>query len=382
MTFHSLQSGQQATGWIYKDFKQARRKLIFLYLLVMAGIITLFSFFLITQLKERVEIPTLPQNKQIVITEKEARLQAQAIFPDNTIQETEYELDDGTLLFTVSFDDDKEVKTDMFTGKSVIAVDKQISWIDTITDDIDEIIWWIALVMFFISALVSSVIAHKTLQPIALSIEKQKRFVGDAAHELRNPLAAIHTTIESALLDPGADKEMLGDLLSETKRLIGTSENLLNLEKKERGHAVIENINVTTAVNSVLDRLKKSTTDKEILIETEITTDPIRIDAQDLHTILYNLISNAIKFSDKGSRILITWRKNELVVKDNGIGIDQKHLPHIFDRFYKADQARGFTYTGSGLGLSLVREIVEQYKGKIMVQSEKNKGATFTILFS
>ncbi len=332
MNYPSPRSSPPATGWIYKDFKQARKKLVLLYLLIMAGIISLFSFLLIGQLEERDEIQSLSQNSQIMTPEPE----------------------EGGL-------------------------------IETLTDDLGEVIWWIALLMFLISALASFLIAHYTLKPIASSIEKQKRFMGDAAHELRNPLAAIHSTLESALRDPrksSGDKEILGDLLSETKRLIAISESLLDIERQAGKKLHAEDISLEEVLSAVLLRIKPLLEEKHIHLIKEVGSAYLHIDKEDLHTILYNLLSNAVKFSHDKGTISVVWKDEKLTIKDNGIGIAEKHVPHIFERFYKADPARGFTYAGSGLGLALVREIVQKYEGKIEVESVLSQGTTFTISFS
>lgn len=386
MNYPSPQSKQPATDWIYKDFKQARKKLVILYLLIMAGIISLFSFLLITQLNERTEVQNLPQNGHIVITEADALAEARKYFPGKEIIDTEYDFENGSLLLTASFDNDDEVKTDLFTGKSFIPAPEDGGLMEKLTDDLENIIWWIALFMFVISALASFIIAHTTLRPIAAGIEKQKRFVSDAAHELRNPLAAIHSSLEAALRDPRSysldTKEMFNDLLSETKRLIATSEGLLNLERQGSKTIHIETVSVEKCLDAVLVRLRGMIEEKQILITHEVGPESISIDKEDFHTILYNLIGNAIKFSHAGGNMSVTWNNKKLVISDTGIGIDERHIPHVFERFYKADQARGFAYSGSGLGLALVREIVESHGGKITAESRLHRGTTFTVSFS
>jgi two-component system phosphate regulon sensor histidine kinase PhoR len=105
----------------------------------------------------------------------------------------------------------------------------------------------------------------------------------------------------------------------------------------------------------------------------------LRIDQGDIETILYNLIHNALKFTPNNGVIKITWVKKQLSISDSGIGISKENIPHLFERFYKADLSR--TNEGSGLGLTIVKEITDRYGAKITVSSNLGEGTTITVRF-
>lgn len=257
---------------------------------------------------------------------------------------------------------------------------KKIIFIETFTDDFEERVGLIAFVLFVSASLLCIYVANLTLIPVAKSIRKQKQFVSDAAHELRNPLAALHARIESALL-PGTEFEtdIFEDLLSETKRLVSLSENLLALERVEHTVRQSELLDIQEVVSDVLSRLQFHITDKHLQVIINIDNTGLNFYRLDFETILYNLLHNAIKFSRVNGTISITWTNHSLAIADNGIGIAQEKLPYIFDRFYKADIAR--SEEGSGLGLALVREIIDRNRGTISVLSTNTTGTTITIQF-
>jgi signal transduction histidine kinase len=135
-------------------------------------------------------------------------------------------------------------------------------------------------------------------------------------------------------------------------------------------------------IDVVRSRLKKNLEEKHITITSKVGDASLRADQHDLETIIYNLVHNAIKFSPADTEIVISSSENQLIVNDQGYGIESKHLPHIFERFYKADDARSLNTSSNGLGLALVAEIVYSYGGTISVESEVGKGTVFTVKFS
>ena len=303
---------------------------------------------------------------------------ARDLFPGKEVEETEYEIEKGNLYYTVSFDDETEVKVDLFSGNAYIP-EEEDSLVEMLTDDFDERVGWIALLVFAAASVLSVYVANRTLAPIAKSLRKQKQFVADAAHELRNPLAALHARIESALLPGEAKREVFTDLLSETKRLIHLSESLLRLERNEHSVGQTEALSVQEVLPAILSRLEFSVDDKQLDIITDIDEALLILQRSDLETVLYNLLHNAIKFSHEGGPITIRWKDKKLSVADQGVGIASEKIPYIFERFYKADVAR--SEEGSGLGLAIVKEIVDRNNGAITVVSTRDEGTTFTIRF-
>lgn len=362
------------------DFKKARRKLVLLYLIIMGSVVGLFSLLIIYQAKDSFSDPVIQTDALISVSAEEAIKIAHEMEPEKTVLETEYEIERSALLFTVIFTDESEVKVDLFTGIAFVPQEPS-NVIQRFTDNFEEMVVWIALIVFLLSALLSVYVANKTLHPIAQNIEKQKQFVSGAAHELRNPLAALRTRIESEQRASGYElnREVLDDLLHETNRLIDISENLLTLEKSGHRKKTIQAQSLVQVVPLVLKRLEHLAHDKEVSLQTDIGPELVNIDSEDMETILYNLVHNAIKFTKKSGVVKVAWHNKILTVSDTGIGIPKEHIVHIFDRFYKVDSARG--EEGSGLGLSIVREIIAQYEATIEVKSVVGQGATFIVKF-
>ena len=362
------------------DLSRARLKLVGIYLLIIAGVVTLFSLLIIYQATDSFSRPTVITLHDTTINASNAIKKAQLLAPYTKIVKTEYEIVNGVLYFTISFVDGREVKVDLLTGESVIPEESGGVWA-FMTKDFDRVVGWIGLGIFLLAGLLSIFVANQTLTPISRNIRKQKEFVSGAAHELRNPLAALHARIESTLRVNGGEvsREVLEDLLSETKRLIGLSEALLSFEKQERKKKNVHPESVLDSSIVVLAQVAHMAKEKHIRMETTISKDMLTIDSEDLQMIVYNLIQNAIKFTPQNGTVSIFWNDKTLRVSDTGSGIPQENIPYIFDRFYKVDSAR--TSEGNGLGLALVKECVETYGGTIRVQSVLGKGTTFTVVF-
>jgi signal transduction histidine kinase len=381
MKFLLKQFAERDTGWIYKDFTKARTKLILIYLLIVAFVIVLFSFLLIWQLEDEFSSNSISSDKsEIIITEDKAIEIAKEVYPNLEITDTEYEIEDKTLYFTIEFEDERDVKVDLFSGEKKVINEEDENIITLLTDDFEEIVVWIAQLVFILAGLGSVFVANKTLVPVKRGIEKQKRFVSDAAHELRNPLAAIHSSLEAELRQ--SDNKVLENILFETKKLINISEDLLDLEKVEsnKSNKLFET-DISDIVESVLSRLKKSIEEKKLDLNVDIEKSFVDIEESDLEKIIYNLVHNAIKFTGENGKINISYRDNVLEVSDTGIGIKEENIEKIFDRFYQEDSSRDTNKEGSGLGLSLVQEIVNSYGGTINVRSDLGEGSTFKIIF-
>ena len=387
MKFLSQLFADQDTDSTSKAFYQARIKLVCLYLLIIAIVISIFASLVVLQVNEKIDSQQLRPNSKIELNANEALRKAIELKPNSSVESTRYSLEDKTLLFTVTFSDDDEVAVDLLTGRAQIEDQGEhgVSLFELLTDNITKIIGWIGLGVFLLASIGSILVAQFTLHPISVSTKKQKRFVSDAAHELRNPLAALQMTLESFLRSPQKTLELTHtvakDMLHEVKRLIGTSESLLKLEALERRAKNISPTSVAEILGVVTKRLYSGLAPKEISITNEIVNTPLTIDPKDLETVLYNLLHNAMKFSHRKSEILVTWNGKLLQVKDTGVGIDQKHLPHIFERFYKADSSRSVEDSSNGLGLALVADTVHSYGATISVQSDVGIETTFTIIF-
>lgn len=222
------------------------------------------------------------------------------------------------------------------------------------------------------------------------SEQKRSRFVSDASHELKTPLASIKLLTDSILqndMDMETVREFVGDIGNEADRLTRTTGKLLSLTKVD-GQITedCEIINMAPTVERVVRMLSAIARQNGITIETVLEQDsPILILEDDLYQIAFNLVENGIKYNVPGGHLTVRLtRQGEnaiLRVSDTGMGIPKEALPHIFERFYRVDKARARASGGSGLGLAIVRAIVLRNRGEISVDTEFGKGTIFTVSF-
>ena len=222
------------------------------------------------------------------------------------------------------------------------------------------------------------------------SESKRRQFVSDASHELKTPLASIKLLTDSILMndmDKGTVMEFVEDIGKEADRLNRMSSKLLSLsriETQEDGDCEI--IYMASTVERVLRMLRAIASKNGIEIITDFDGDcPILILEDDLYQITFNLVENGIKYNLPGGKLTISLYRSEdnavLKVSDTGMGIPPESIGHIFERFYRVDKARSRKTGGSGLGLSIVRGIVERNGGTIMVEGAVGVGTTFTVEF-
>jgi len=237
-----------------------------------------------------------------------------------------------------------------------------------------------------IGGVVSYLLARRTLQPIEEASEAQGRFISDASHELRTPLAVMRSEIEVALRSKDLNKVSLQKLvesnLEEVNRLHGLSDRLLQLSN---GHDMeLQTVNLEQVVIDAASPHFATAASRNIEIINNI--EPLEIEAnhESLKDVLSILIDNAIKYSPDKTKIAIdSYQRNRsayIEIRDEGHGIKAIDLPHIFDRFYRADLSRSKTNVeGYGLGLSIAKQVIERMGGVIDATSTMGEGTTFTI---
>ena len=244
-------------------------------------------------------------------------------------------------------------------------------------------------VILVVSAAASYLMAGRTLAPLEKSMEEQKRFVADASHELRTPLTALKTSIEVALREKNISESqargILKDSLGDVDKLSHLSTQLLHLSRLQQGAPLkVSTVDIAQVVRDAVKKMTPLAKQKKIVIRNKVTAGSIKAEPGQIEEMLTIFLDNAIKFTpDKGTITLqsSTEKKNLiLTIRDTGIGIPEKHLPKIFDRFYRADSARAKgTIDGFGLGLSLAKQIIEAHGGSVRVESTVGKGTMFTI---
>ncbi|MDD2483039.1 MAG: HAMP domain-containing sensor histidine kinase [Candidatus Shapirobacteria bacterium] len=246
-------------------------------------------------------------------------------------------------------------------------------------------------VILIISGSLAYFLAGRTLSPIQKMHEDQKRFISDASHELKTPITALKTMLEVSLRDPNLDltesKKVLTDSISATNQLKTLTDSLLELNHLNNNGSSfkLEPISIKNLMTESVKKIKPQAEVKKITIKFNPTKGKINVDGQKIEELFLILLDNAIKYSPDSSQIIFNSfkTKKNVVFKiiDKGIGISDKDLPHIFDRFYRADNARTKnSASGYGLGLSIAQKIVEQHHGSIGVQSIIKQGTTFKII--
>jgi signal transduction histidine kinase len=216
-------------------------------------------------------------------------------------------------------------------------------------------------------------------------------FNADVAHELRTPLAILQGETEIALTDgnlPDSIRAVLASNLEELQRLGRIIADMLTLAEAEAGTRVLtpRQVSVKELVGDLVEQMRLPATSLGVDIKLEPPEDvTIVADEVWLRRAVLNVLDNAIKYSRQGGRVYVDLRSNDsvirLAIRDEGIGISADDLPRIFDRMYRADPARRRSTGGSGLGLSLVKWIVEAHGGKVYVESRRDQGSTFTLEF-
>ena len=225
------------------------------------------------------------------------------------------------------------------------------------------------------------------LDKLESSINKERQFASDASHELRTPIAVINAQVEQALSSKrriNEYREALRTVGNEGRKMNHIISQLIMIYMSEEGRYKFnfETIELNEIISDIVEEFKTIADTKKISIDFK-PENKIMIKAdQTLITRLFiNLIENAIKYSHENGRISINSGKDDrnanVIIEDTGIGISEKDIPYIFDRFYQAESSR--SGNGTGLGLSIVKWIVNIHKGFIDVKSNVNKGTTFII---
>lgn len=234
-----------------------------------------------------------------------------------------------------------------------------------------------------------SSVLNTTFTRLEASFEQQKRFVADASHELRTPLTVLIAENQTALSRPrSADeyREAVEENLKTAVQMKGLAEALLELARLDSKQPRTDRLTfeLSELVQACANRLQTLAAKKDITLHLDLEQDvaihasPVRI-----RLVITNLLENAIHYTGEGGRIAITLTSVDdhcvLAVADNGCGIDPRHLPHIFERFYRADTSRTRGAGRYGLGLTICQGVVQAEQGEISVRSTLGQGTTFSV---
>jgi two-component system, OmpR family, sensor kinase len=231
---------------------------------------------------------------------------------------------------------------------------------------------------------------NRMIERLEESFQQINRFSADASHELRTPLTVLQGELESIARNssnlPAEIRDTIGSALEETHRLTKIVENLLAISRLEAGDArkQRERLDFAELARNTADQMRLLAEEKHIHLDcngaeaVEVDADPAR-----LKQVVVNLLDNAIKYTPESGRVSISVMKQDgravFEIADTGIGISPDDLPHIFDRFYRADKARSRQMGGTGLGLSIVRSICLAHEGQVKVESIEGRGSVFHI---
>lgn len=228
---------------------------------------------------------------------------------------------------------------------------------------------------------------NEMIERLERSFAQIRQFTGDASHELRTPLAILMGELEVALHSkktPHEYQETIASALEEVSRLSQVVKNLLELSRADAGQVPldVQELNLTVLLEDMVEDAMILAEEKNIVVTANIERRVmIHGDKVRLHQGLLNVIDNAVKYTPAGGSITIALRVQEdealVSVSDSGYGIPEEDIPHIFDRFYRVDKSRSANISGHGLGLSIVKWVVEAHRGRIKVTSTVGKGTIF-----
>ena len=219
--------------------------------------------------------------------------------------------------------------------------------------------------------------------------EERRRFVSDASHELKTPLASIRLMTDTILQDESIDRETAREFLTDigeaADRLIHISQELLALNRLDEGRMVRkEAVDVNQRAEQTCRMLAPLAGEAGVTVRTDLGEDCVaRCDPEDVSQIFRNLLENAIKYNVPGGTVFVTTRQAEeyvlLEVADTGLGIPEEDRERIFQRFYRVDKARSRAAGGTGLGLSIVQDAVRLHGGAVDVRAREGGGTVFTV---
>jgi len=233
--------------------------------------------------------------------------------------------------------------------------------------------------------------ASKEIERLRQLDEMKNEFVSNVSHELRTPLSAIKSYVEAILdqVDPSdyqTQREFLTVINNETDRLAALINDLLEISRIESGkfEIALRPTLLSDIIEIILGNIEPRSSTHQIIVDIPLGLPDLLVDKDKMVQAFLNLLDNAIKFSPDGGKVSIKARvkgkKMECSISDQGIGISERNISHIFEKFYRVDNSDAYEIPGTGLGLPIVKHIIESQGGRISVKSRLGKGSTFTVL--
>ncbi|WP_336774701.1 sensor histidine kinase [Paenibacillus sp. MMO-58] len=254
----------------------------------------------------------------------------------------------------------------------------------------------LAFVLLLAGGIAGYLLAGRAMKPIANAFQRQEQFTSDASHELRTPLSILRSAYE--VLDEQSDKlpEFHRNVLMKSGREIHHMsrlvENLLILARSDSGRIelAVSRFSLWYTINQVIEQLQPIASSKNVSMGWDASQGGaaedhamIQADEVRIRQLILILVENAIQYNREGGRVMValnvSTQKTSFTVRDTGIGIENEHLPHIFERFYRMDKARTRRSEGTGLGLAIAKQIVDAHHAKIEVWTQPQTGTTFRV---
>ncbi|WP_405452421.1 sensor histidine kinase [Paenibacillus sp. HJGM_3] len=255
-----------------------------------------------------------------------------------------------------------------------------------------------AVVLLLAGATAGYVLAGRAMVPISDAFRRQEQFTSDASHELRTPLSILRSSVEVLNEQreqlPEFHRSVLVKTGSEIHHMSRLVDNLLLLARSDNGRIELakSTFSLRATVRQVIEQLEPIAVSKRVLLRwsdgpgcADTDDAPVHGDEVRIRQLAIILAENAIQYNRDGGSVMFSVEagpdETSLAVTDTGIGIPSEHLPHIFERFYRIDQARTRRAEGTGLGLAIAKQIANSHRGKLQVWSEPQVGTTFRVTF-
>jgi signal transduction histidine kinase len=292
-------------------------------------------------------------------------------------------------LFSTKIDEIQEEQESHLSEDKGNLEEAQEPLIEKLSENLFDILIFSDTLLLFLTVFISYFLARMTLAPLEDTYQKQKRFIADAAHELRTPLAVLKAGEEVLLQQERTIEEykrFTTESLDEVNRLIGLSNDLLHLAQQADLKQQHERVSLSNIVHRQCESMRLYAQTKHVELSLHLDEHVFILGrSNDLSRLILNLLKNAIDYNKQNGTVRVSLIEKDtkvvLTIEDTGIGISPKDIPHIFERFYKADSSRTQNASGSGLGLSIAREIVEEHKGSIYLESRLGAGTVCTVRF-
>ncbi|HVH66028.1 MAG TPA: HAMP domain-containing sensor histidine kinase [Candidatus Acidoferrum sp.] len=300
-------------------------------------------------------------------------------------QTTNTEVATGQQLFVVETNPIRNPKTHKVVG--VLQVAQPVSWVNDALTRLVRQLTLASAVGILLGALASLLMASRSLRPISLAFQRQREFVADASHELRTPLTLIRTNVEAWLRRAnGSSPAYAHNIVEEVEQLNRIVGDLTTLALADAKQLRIERqrLDLNEVVRDLMAQTEPLAEERGVALRPNLNGGArVEADPGRMRQLFLILIDNALRHTPTGGDVVIDVAQRNgrarVVVTDSGEGIPPADLPHIFERFYRADKARNSENGGSGLGLAIAKWIVDAHKGDIAVKSAQGKGTEVAI---